>query len=141
MMDTATTNASAPTRAEQATHTVPTHLAGADTVLSLGYLSLSSRQLLLLLLGGSVTASWWVRTAWLATLLPPIGSALHWLSLILLGSGVLALTFGQALGRSFDAWIIVLLAYFTRPRIYLWRTIRHVRFTNEPESQTRGDGA
>jgi len=111
-------------RLEQTTHTIPTHLASADTVLSLGYLSLSSRQLLLLLVGGSLAASLWERTFWLATLLPPVGVALHWLLLLLSGGCVLALTFGQAAGRSFDAWLIVMLAYCARPRVYLWHTIR-----------------
>lgn len=121
----------------QTIHTIPTHLATADTVLSLGYLTLSSRQLLLLLLGGSVAASLWVRTAWLAALLPPVGAALHWLLLILLGCCILALTFGQIAGRSCDAWVIVLLAYLARPRVYLWRTIRGQWRVGEPMSDAR----
>lgn len=123
-MDTSMVNTSAKAAAGQTTHTVPTHLTSADTVLSLGYLSLSSRQLLLLLVGGSLAASLWVRTFWLAALLPPVGAALHWLLLMVCGSCIFALTFGQATGRSFDAWIIVMLAYFARPRVYLWHTIR-----------------
>ena len=106
------------------THTMPTHLATADTVLSLGYLTLSSRQLLLLLLGGSVAASVWTRTAGLSTVLPPAGAALHWLLLIGLSLLILALTFGAIAGRSLDAWVMVLLAYRARPRRYLWRSLR-----------------
>jgi len=107
-------------------HTVPTHLATADTVLSLGALSLSSRQLLLLLMGGSGAASFWTRTAGLVTLLPPIGEALHWLLLILLSLLVLTLTFGQAAGRSLDVWVMVSLAFLARSRLYLWRSLRPV---------------
>jgi hypothetical protein len=103
-----------------AAHTVPTHLATADTVLSLGYLSLSSRQLLLLLLGGSVTASLWTRTSMLSTLVPPAGAALHLALVICCAAITLALTFGQAQGRSLDVWLIVILSYLARPRLYLW---------------------
>jgi hypothetical protein len=35
----------------------------------------------------------------------------------------LSLTFGQAQGRSFDAWVIVIGAYLVRPRLYLWRRL------------------
>lgn len=105
-------------------HTVPTHLATADTVLSLGMLSLSSRQLLLVLLGGSAAVSLWTRTVGLATFLPPLGLALHWLLLILLSLSVLALTFGQVQGRSLDAWGIVTLTYLVRPRLHLWDALR-----------------
>jgi len=107
-----------------AAHTVPTHLALADTVLSLGALTLSSRQLLLLLLGGSLAASLWVRTAPLATVVPPVGGVLHWAVLILLALLILALTFGQTQGRSLDVWVIVALAYLSRPRLSLWRSLR-----------------
>lgn len=104
-----------------AAHTAPTHLATADTVLSLGYLSLSSRQLLLVLLGGSVSASLWARTSGLATLLPPAGAALHLALVIVCAAITLALTFGQAQGRSLDVWMIVCLSYLTRPHLFIWR--------------------
>jgi len=104
-----------------ATHTVPTHLASVDTVLSLGYLSLSSRQLLLLLVGGSLSASLWTHTAALVTVLPPVGVALRLALVILCAAVALALTFGQAQGRPLDVWLIVGLAYLARPRLYLWR--------------------
>lgn len=103
-----------------AIHTVPTHLAATDTALSLGSLPLSSRQVLLLLVGGSVTASLWTRTAILVAVLPPLGAALHLALLIACLLVALALTFGQAQGRSFDAWVIVIGAYLARPRLYLW---------------------
>ncbi len=105
-------------------HTVPTHLATADTVLSLGSITLSSRQFLLLLLGGCVTAALWTRTAGIVVLLPPVGGVLHWTLLLLLTTSVLALTFGQAQGRSLDSWLIVVAAYLARPHLYLWRSLR-----------------
>ena len=123
----------------QTTHTIPTHLTTADTVLGLGHLTLSSRQLLLVLVGGSVAMSLWIRTAWLATLLPPVGVALHWLLLLLSGGCVLALTFGQAAGRPFDAWVIVMLAYCARSRVYLWRSIRRNDAAEESWRHVRDD--
>lgn len=106
-----------------AAHTVPTHLAAADTVVSLGYLSLSSRQLLLLLVGGSLAVSLWTRTAWLSRLLGPVGAALHLALVIVWAVADLSLTFGQAQGRSLDAWVIIMFAYLARPRLYLWRSL------------------
>jgi hypothetical protein len=109
------------------THTIPTHLATADSVLSLGYLSLTSRQLLLLLVGGSFAVSIWTRTDFLSAFIPPVGGGLHWLLLILSGLLVLALTFGQIAGRQLDAWVIVVGVYLLRPRLYLWKSIRWTR--------------
>src|SRR5579875_2429601 len=105
-------------------HTVPTHLTTADTVLSLGTFSLSSRQLLLLLVGGSVAAALWTRTAGLGGLFPPLGVVLHWSLLVLLTTGVLALTFGQVQGRPLERWLIVVVAYLARPRLSLWQGMR-----------------
>jgi hypothetical protein len=102
-------------------HTIPTHLTTVDTVLSLGTFSLSSRQLLLLLVGGSVCATLWTHTAMLVRWLPPLGVVLHWSLLMLLTTGVLALTFGQMQGRSLERWLIVVVAYLARPRLSLWR--------------------
>lgn len=107
-----------------AAHTVPTHLATADTVLSFGALSLSSRQLLLLLVGGSVAAALWTRSAVVLAALGPAGAGLHLALLALASLIVLVLTFGQAAGRSLDVWIVVWLSYRARPRRSLWRARR-----------------
>ncbi len=105
-------------------HTVPTHLTTVDTVLSLGTFALSSRQLLWLLVGGSLGATLWMRTGWLGSWLPPLGMLLHGLLLLGLLIGVLALTFGQVQGRSLESWLIVVVAYLGRPRLSLWRSLR-----------------
>lgn len=101
-------------------HTVPTHLTTVDTVLSLGELSLSSRQFLLLLVGGSLGAAFWTRTTGLVAWLPPFGVALHWTLLLFLVACTLILSFGQDHGRSFDSWVVVIIVYLARPRLYLW---------------------
>lgn len=105
-------------------HTIPTHLMTVDIVLSLGEFSLSSRQFLLLLLGGSLGAALWTRTAELVVWLPPLGVVLHWTLLFLLVAAVLLLTFGQAQGRSLESWLLIIAGYLARPRLYLWRSLR-----------------
>jgi hypothetical protein len=105
-------------------HTIPTHLATVDTVLSLGTFALSSRQVLWLLVGGSLGATLWIRTGWLGSWLPPLGMLLHGLLLLGLLICILALTFGQVQGRSLESWLIVVVAYLGRPRLSLWRSLR-----------------
>jgi hypothetical protein len=105
-------------------HTIPTHLATVDTVLSLGTLALSSRQLLWLLVGGSLGATLWIRTGWLGGWLPPLGLLLHGLLLLALLICILALTFGQVQGRSLESWLLVIVLYLGRPRLWLWRSLR-----------------
>lgn len=105
-------------------HTIPTHLATGDTVLSLGTFALSSRQVLWLLVGGSLGATLWIRTGRLGSWLPPLGMLLHGLLLLGLLICILALTFGQVQGRSLESWLIVVVAYLGRPRLSLWRSLR-----------------
>lgn len=105
------------------THTIPTHLAVPETVLSLGTFTLTARQLALLFLGGSLAYSFWWHTMGLATWLAPLGMILHTTLLLMLVGLVLALTFGQIAGRSLDVWLLVLVAYLSRPRLYLWRNL------------------
>src|SRR6266568_4962871 len=78
-------------------HIVPTHLNVPDQVLTLWSLSLSARQLLLLLVGAGIGGTVWQHLA-------------------VLGHHALA---GQALR------LLVLLRYQLRPKRYLWRSIRH----------------
>jgi hypothetical protein len=120
-MDSATT----PSRTDELdlTHTIPTHLAMPETVLSLGTFTLTARQLALLFLGGSLTYSFWWHTMGLATWLAPLGMTLHTTLLLMLVGIVLALTFGGVAGRSLDIWLFVLAAYLSRPRLYLWRNL------------------
>jgi hypothetical protein len=68
--------------------------------------------------------SLWTRTAFLAAVVPPVGVALHIGLLVLSSLIILALTFGQAAGRSLDAWVIIWLSYLARPRRYRWRSLR-----------------
>ncbi len=102
-------------------HTVPTHLTTADTVVSLGTFSLSSRQLLWLLVGGSLCATLWTHTAMLVRWLPPLGAILHGGMVFFLAIGVLLLTFGQVQGRSLESWLLVIACYLARPKLLLWR--------------------
>ena len=110
------------------THTIPTHLAVPETVLSLGTFTLTARQLALLFLGGSLAYSFWWHTMGLATWLAPLGMTLHAALLFMLVGIVLALTFGRVAGRSLDVWLLVLAAYLSRPRLYLWRNLPQLAF-------------
>jgi hypothetical protein len=101
------------------THTVPTHLSG-ESVVSIGTIDLSARQVMLLLVGGSLAATLWERTGGLVQWLAPFGLIMHWAMLVLLLVGVLLLTFGKAAGRALDVWLIVLLLYLGRARILIW---------------------
>jgi hypothetical protein len=113
-------------------HTVPTHLSG-DSVVSVGTLDLSARQVIMLLVGGSLAVTLWQRTTALMMVWPPVGLVLHWAMLLLLLGSVVLLTFGNAAGRSLDVWLFVWLAYLTRARILLW-----TRTSGGMDQQKRG---
>jgi hypothetical protein len=113
-------------------HTVPTHLSG-ESVISIGTIDLSTRQVMLLLVGGSLAATLWERTGGLGEWLAPFGLIMHWALLVLLLVGVLLLTFGKAAGRSLDVWLLVLLLYLGRARILVW-----TRFTTVGTVEQRG---
>jgi hypothetical protein len=113
-------------------HTVPTHLSG-ESVVSIGTIDLSARQVMSLLVGGSLAATLWERTTALTLLVPPLGLIMHWAILVLLLVGVLLLTFGKAAGRSLDVWFMVWLLYLGRARILVW-----TRSPNAGTAQQRG---
>lgn len=105
-------------------HTVPTHLTREDTVLSLGEFSLSSRQFLLLLIGGSLVSALWNRTAVLSRLVPALPTLVLVVrvSLLALSSAmVLAATFVRIAGRDLLVWVVIVALYLRRPRRFLWR--------------------
>jgi hypothetical protein len=110
-------------------HTVPTHLSG-ESVVSIGVIDLSARQVMMLLVGGSLAATLWERTAALTLLVLPLGLIVHWAMLVLLLGVVLLLTFGKAAGRSLDVWLMVLLLYLGRARILVW-TRTHAAATSK----------
>jgi hypothetical protein len=104
-------------------HIVPTHLNVPDSVLTLWSFSLTARQLLLLLLGAGLGGDLWKHQ-----LLPGgpsvAGQALRILLALFPFLFALLLACYRSAGRTLEVWAIVLLRYSTRPKRYVWRTIR-----------------
>lgn len=104
-------------------HIVPTHLNLPDQVLTVWSLSLSARQLLLLLVGGGTGGTVWQHLAALAHL-SLAGQLLRGLLALAPFLLVCVLACYQYAGRYLEVWLLVLLRSHLRPRRYLWRSIR-----------------
>ena len=104
-------------------HIVPTHLNLPDQVLTLWSMSLSARQLLLLLVGGGIGGTVWQHLAVLGHYAVPGGILRLLLSLppFLLA---LFIAWYRHAGRYIEVWFVVLMRYRLRPKRYLWRSIR-----------------
>src|SRR5260370_19539848 len=102
-------------------HVVPIHISTPERVLSIGPLSLTARQFLLLLLGSSLSYRLWQS-------LSGIGGPGRILCFCLAQLPVLsagACAFLHLAGRSLDQWVLVLLRFCLQPRLALWRSLRH----------------
>jgi hypothetical protein len=104
-------------------HIVPTHLNLPDQVLTVWSLSLSARQLLLLLVGGGIGGTVWQHLSALAHL-SLAGQVVRFLLAIIPFLLVLVLACYQYAGRYLEVWLIVLARYHLRSKRYLWRSIR-----------------
>ena len=104
-------------------HIVPTHLNVPDAVLTLWSFSLTARQLLLLLLGAGLGGDLWkhqILTGGPSVLGQAVRVVLALIPFLL----ALLLACYRYAGRYLEVWAIVLLRYSTRPKRYVWRTIR-----------------
>lgn len=105
------------------THTVPTHLNTPETVLSVWAFNLSARQLLLLLVGGSLAGNLWHQLTFLSVLALG-GQALR------VGLALLPFLFAlfcawfRAGGRPIEIWVVALVRYWTQPKRFVWRSAR-----------------
>src|SRR5438445_644094 len=104
-------------------HIVPTHLNVPDAVLTLWSFDLSARQLLLLLLGAGLGGDLWKHLVVLGQQAVP-GQAIRVVLALLPPLVALLLACYKYAGRYLEVWAIVLLRYSTRPKRYVWRTIR-----------------
>lgn len=103
----------------QATHKVPTHMSLPDKVV----FGLTARQLLLLLIGCSLGYNLWLHLEVLEALALP-GQVLR-IVLALVPAGLAAaLAMISVAERPLEIWLLVLVRYRQRPRIYLWRSLR-----------------
>jgi hypothetical protein len=103
----------------QITHKVPTHMSLPDKVV----FGLTARQLLLLLVGCSLGYNLWLHLSALVSLALP-GQVLR-IVLVLVPAGLAAaLALISVADRPLEVWLIVLVHYWQRPRIYLWHSLR-----------------
>ncbi len=103
----------------QVTHKVPTHMSLPDKVV----FGLTARQLLLLLIGCSLGYNLWLRLGALEALALP-GQVLR-IALALIPAAIAAaVALISVADRPLEVWLLVLLRYWQRPRIYLWRSLR-----------------
>jgi len=104
------------------THVVPTHVNTPETVLSIGGLSLSARQFLLLLVGAALSYDVWKQVAALTHL--PAGIVLAVGVAVLPMLIAIAFAFGRVAGRDLATWVLTIVRYALRPRRLLWRSVR-----------------
>lgn len=103
-------------------HVVPIHINTPEHVLSIGPVSLTAKQFLLLLLGSSLSYRLWQSLSGLVS--GPWQILCFCLALLpILSAGACA--FLHLAGRSLDQWVPVLLRFCLLPRLALWRSLRH----------------
>jgi PrgI family protein len=105
-------------------HVVPTHLNMPDQVLTIWSLGLSARQLLLLLVGCGLGGTLFQHLAILGHYGMP-GEMLRLLLSLPPFLLSLLLAWYQYAGRYLEVWLVVLMRYRLRPKLYLWRSIRY----------------
>ena len=105
-------------------HIVPTHLEMPDQVLTLWSFSLSARQLLLLLVGCGLGGTLFQHLAILGHYGMP-GEMLRLLLSLPPFLLSLLLAWYQYAGRYLEVWLVVMVRYQFRPKLYLWRSIRY----------------
>jgi hypothetical protein len=102
----------------QATHKVPTHMSLPDKVV----FGLTARQLLLLLIGCSLGYNLWLHLGELEAL-ALTGQVLR-IALALVPAALAAiLALISVADRPLEVWLLVLVRYWQRPRVYLWRSV------------------
>ncbi len=103
----------------QTTHTVPTHMSLPDKVV----FGLTARQLLLLLIGCSLGYNLWLHLSMLVAF-ALLGQVLR-SGIALVPAGIaVALAFIAVADRPLEVWLLVLVRYWQRPQVYLWRSLR-----------------
>ena len=103
-------------------HQVPTHISTPEPVLSVGVLSLTAKQFLLLLLGCALSYHCWQLLAWLTSPAEQIVrvALAVWPALV-----AIAMAFVHLAGRPLEQWVLTLLRFWSWPRLLLWCSLRH----------------
>ncbi len=100
-------------------HKVPTHMNLPDKVV----FGLTARQLLLLLVGCSLGYNLWLHLGVLDTLALP-GQVLRIALALVPAVCAATLALISVADRPLEVWFLVLVRYWQRPRIYVWRSLR-----------------
>jgi hypothetical protein len=111
------------------THKVPTHMNLPDKVV----FGLTARQLLLLLIGCSLGYNLWLHLGVLEALALP-GQTIRMALALVPATMAATLALISVADRPLEIWLLVLVRYWQRPRIYLWRSLRisdHQQHTRE----------
>jgi hypothetical protein len=104
---------------------IPTHLTVPDQLALplLGFtVSVTMRQGLILLVGGSLSFHLWQRLSGLAEASPAV-AILRLLVVGLLMVLTLLWTICTIAGRPLEDWLLILLRYYRLPRVYLWQPL------------------
>ena len=99
---------------------IPTHLEVEDKIISYNGIGLTVRQAFLMVLGWSLAVDVW---RWLDGL-AHLGMAGVVVRLVVSAApGLLAcfIAFTRVGGRHLESWLLVVLLYHTKPKVYLWR--------------------
>jgi len=102
---------------------IPTHLATPDTIdlpLFGMTVSVTMRQGVCFLLGGSVVFQLWQQSSGLAGL---VGLLMHWVGPFLLAFTTYVFAVHEVRGRHLEAWVLVLVHYRTRPKVFVWCSV------------------
>jgi hypothetical protein len=103
----------------QTTYKVPTHMNLPDKVV----FGLTARQLLLLRVGCSLGYNLWLHLSVLDALALP-GQMLRIVLALVPAVCAATLALISVADRPLEVWFLVLVRYWQRPRIYVWRSLR-----------------
>jgi conjugal transfer ATP-binding protein TraC len=106
----------------QRRHQIPTHLQVPDTILSVWGKGITVRQVLILLIGWSVSAQLWVHLSALAAR-GLIGVLLRFLLIALCAVLALLVAFKPVAGRPLEVWLLVLLRYGPLKKVWVYRPL------------------
>jgi hypothetical protein len=110
-------------RPGQGKHTVPTRVNAPDKVLTIGPVSLTARQFLIVLIGSSIGYNLWHQLHMLSAY-APVGQVIRLCIALVPALLAIAFALAQIAGRPLEVWFFVLLRYCCQPRRAVWRSVR-----------------
>jgi hypothetical protein len=101
---------------------IPTHLEVEDKIISYNGFGLTVRQAFLLVVGWSLAVDVW-RSLDALTSLGVAGVALRLVIAAVPGLLACFIAWTKVGGRHLESWLLVVLLYHTKPKVYLWRAL------------------